>query len=283
MAQLWTGAPAAAALTDSLIPRVQALRQRGIVPTLAILRVGERSDDLAYENAAIKRCEKVGIAVRQMILPSACAGEEVLAAIRQINGDPAIHGCLMLRPLPDREVEEKACALLDPRKDVDAMTPASLSAVFSGKGDGYPPCTAQACMEILDYYGVNVSGKRAVVVGRSLVVGRPLAMLLLRRNATVTLCHTRTQDPASLCREAEILIAAAGKAGLVTREWVSPGQVVLDVGVNVLPDGRLSGDVAFQEVEGTVEAITPVPGGVGAVTTAVLCKHVVHSAEGFTQ
>lgn len=283
MAQLWKGAPAAAALTDSLIPRVQALRQRGTVPTLAILRVGERRDDLAYENAAIKRCEKVGIAVRQIVLPSACAGEEVLAAIRQINGDPAIHGCLMLRPLPDREVEEEACALLDPRKDVDAMTPASLAAVFSGKGDGYPPCTAQACMEILDYYGANVSGKRAVVVGRSLVVGRPLAMLLLRRNATVTLCHTRTRDPASLCREAEILIAAAGKPGLVTREWVSPGQVVLDVGVNVLPDGRLSGDVAFQEVEGTVEAITPVPGGVGAVTTAVLCKHVVHSAEGFAQ
>ncbi len=282
MARILYGAPVAQTLTEKLVPRTRALLGRGTVPTLAILRVGDRPADLAYQAGALRRCGKVGIAVKEVALPEDCTQGELLAAVREINGDEAVHGCLMLCPLPDREMEEKARALLDPRKDVDGMTPASLAEVFTGRGEGYPPCTAQACMELLEHYGIDPAGKDVAVVGRSLVVGRPLGMLLLRKNATVTLCHTATKEPWRLCREAEILVAAAGRAGLITKEWVSPGQTVVDVGTNLLPDGRLTGDVAFEEVEAVVGAVTPVPGGVGGITTAVLCKHVVEAAEGLT-
>jgi methylenetetrahydrofolate dehydrogenase (NADP+)/methenyltetrahydrofolate cyclohydrolase len=159
------------------------------------------------------------------------------------------------------------------------MTAGSLAQVFSGQGAGFPPCTAQACLEILDHYGVSLRGKRVAVVGRSLVVGRPVSMLLQRRDATVTMCHTKTADLPETCRQAEILVAAAGKMGMVDERYVSPGQVVIDVGIHVGEDGKLCGDVDFADAEPVVEAITPVPGGVGAVTTAVLCKHVVEAAE----
>jgi methylenetetrahydrofolate dehydrogenase (NADP+)/methenyltetrahydrofolate cyclohydrolase len=202
-----------------------------------------------------------------------------LDAIREINGDPAIHGCLMFRPLPRKEDEEAACALLDPAKDVDCMTAGSLGGVFTGKRVGYPPCTAQACLEILDHYRVNLQGKRVTVIGRSLVIGKPVSMMLQSRNATVTMCHTKTVDLPSVCRTAEVLVVAAGRAGVVNQSYVSPGQVVIDVGINVDENGKLRGDVDFEGVEPVVSAITPVPGGVGAVTTAVLCKHVVESAE----
>ena len=279
MGSLWKGAPVAAALTQQLTARCGALKERGITPTLAIVRIGERPDDISYENAAVKRCEKIGVAVRRFPVEEGVDRTAFLALIDHINADPAIHGCLMFRPLPDRALEEAACALLDPAKDVDGMTAASLAAVFTGKGAGYPPCTAQACMEILAHYGVDLTGKRAVVVGRSLVVGRPVSMLLQAKNATVTMCHTKTVDLPGTCRSAEILIAAAGKAGVVTADHVSPGQAVIDVGINVDGDGKLCGDVDFEAVEPIVGAVTPVPGGVGAVTTAVLCKHVIEAAE----
>ena len=279
MAELWKGAPAAAALMEDLTGRVERLSGAGVTPTLAIVRVGERPDDRAYETGAVKRCEKAGVAVKRFPLPAGCSALELRAVLEHINAVSEIHGCLMLRPLPDPAMEEMACALLDPKKDVDCMTPAALAGVFAGKGWGYPPCTAQACLELLNYYGTDLTGKRAVVVGRSLVIGKPVSMLLQAENATVTMCHTRTKDLPAVCRGAEVLIAAAGRANLLGAAHVSPGQVVLDVGINVDESGKLCGDVKFDEAEPVVSAITPVPGGVGAVTTAVLVKHVVEAAE----
>ncbi len=279
MAELWKGAPVAAALTEELTARCEKLTAAGIVPTLAILRVGERPDDISYETGAMKRCAKTGVAVKRFLLPADCSREQLLDTIREINADKAIHGCLMFRPLPDKAMEEAACALLAPEKDVDCMTAGSLASVFTGKGAGYPPCTAQACMEILAHYGVDLTGKRVTVIGRSLVIGKPVSMMLQAKNATVTMCHTRTKDLPGTCRSAEVLIAAAGKAGVVTADHAAPGQVVIDVGINVGADGKLCGDVDFDAVEPVVSAITPVPGGVGSVTTAVLCKHVIEAAE----
>lgn len=279
MAELWKGAPAAAALMEDLTGRIERLSGAGVTPTLAIVRVGERPDDRAYETGAVKRCEKAGVAVKRFPLPAGCSALELRAVLEHINAVSEIHGCLMLRPLPDPAMEEMACALLDPKKDVDCMTPTALAGVFAGKGWGYPPCTAQACLELLKYYKTALTGKRAVVVGRSLVIGKPVSMLLQAENATVTMCHTRTVDLPAVCRGAEVLIAAAGRANLLGAAHVSPGQVVLDVGINVDKDGKLCGDVKFDEAEPVVSAITPVPGGVGAVTTAVLVKHVVEAAE----
>ena len=279
MAQLLKGLPVANALTEALVERVAVLNAKNVTPTLAILRVGERGDDISYETGAMKRCAKVGIAVQQFLLPADCTREALLDAIRQINEDPSIHGCLMFRPLPDKAMEEAACQLLKPEKDVDCMTSGSLAAVFTGKGAGYPPCTAQACMELLDHYEIDLQGKRVAVIGRSLVIGKPVSMMLQARNATVTMCHTKTVNMAETCRNAEILVVAAGKAGVVDGSFAAPGQIVVDVGINVDAEGKLCGDVNFADVEPVAEAITPVPGGVGSVTTAVLAKHVIEAAE----
>ncbi len=279
MAEHWKGAPVAQALTERLIVKANQLKVQGIVPTLAIVRVGERPEDLSYERGALKRCEKVGIRVRQFTLPEESSHGDLLAVIEQINADREIHGCLLFRPLPPQIDEAAICAALDPAKDVDGITAGSLAAVFTGSGAGYPPCTAQACMEILNYYGCDLTGKRAVVVGRSLVVGKPLSMLLLGKNATVTLCHTRTADLAAECRRAEVLIAAAGRANMIGRDHLAPGQLVLDVGINVDENGNLVGDVDFAAADEIVGAVTPVPGGVGAVTTSVLAAHVLQAAE----
>ena len=278
MATLLKGAAVTAALNEELEKKTKELTAQGIVPTLAIVRVGEREDDISYEKGAVKRCEKIGVQAKKFVLPADASQEEVLEVIRQINEDDTIHGCLLFRPLPKQMDEETVRRALDPKKDVDGITDGSLAGVFSGSGEGYPPCTAQACMEILDHYGYSLEGKRAVVIGRSLVVGKPAAMLLLGKNATVTVCHTRTKDMPALCREAQILLVAAGRAGMVGKEYFSPGQIVLDVGIHVGEDGKLCGDVKFDEAEPIVEAITPVPGGVGTVTTSVLVKHVVEAA-----
>ena len=279
MAEILKGAPVAAALSEELITRAEKLKEAGCVPTLAILRVGERPDDISYETGAMKRCDKIGIAVKQFLLPADCTKEQLLDTIREINADDSIHGCLMFRPLPDKDMEAAACALLAPEKDVDCMTAGSLASVFTGKGAGYAPCTAQACIELLDHYGIELTGKRAAVIGRSLVIGKPVSMMLQQRNATVTMCHTKTVDMPAVCRDAEIVIAAAGKAGVVDGAFAAPGQVIVDVGINVDENGKLCGDVKFDAVEPIVKAITPVPAGVGSVTTAVLAKHVIEAAE----
>jgi methylenetetrahydrofolate dehydrogenase (NADP+)/methenyltetrahydrofolate cyclohydrolase len=279
MAELLKGVPVAKALTEELKRRSDSLRKKGVSSRLAIIRVGEREDDLSYERGAMKRCEKAGISVTRFLLPEDCDARQLKETIHTINTDPDIHGALMFRPLADRKLEEEACALLDPAKDVDCMTASSLAAVFSGKGIGFPPCTAQACMELLNYYRIDLTGKRVTVIGRSIVIGKPVSVMLQAANATVTMCHTKTTDLPGECRRADIVIAAAGRAGLVTGEFLREGQIVVDVGINVDEEGNLTGDVKFDEAEPVVAAITPVPGGVGSVTTAVLAKHIITAAE----
>lgn len=280
MAELLRGAPIAAAITEELAGRVEALRARGVVPTLALVRVGERPDDLSYERGALKRAEKVGIEVKRFVLPQDCTQEDLLAVLHEVNNNPAIHGCLMFRPLQPALDEAAACAALDPAKDVDGITQGSIYGVFAGEPFGFPPCTAEAVTELLVRSGVALEGARVTVVGRSLVIGKPVSLMLQAKNATVTMCHTRTRDLAEECRRADVLVVAAGHAKTVGVECVAPGQAVIDVGINWDDAaGKLVGDVDFDAVEPIVRAITPVPGGVGAITTAMLAKHVVEAAE----
>lgn len=280
MALLLKGLPVAQELTKQLVKNVEQLKQKGVTPTLAIIRVGERDDDLSYERGATKRCQTVGIALRSFVLPQDCTQQDLLDTISAVNDDDAIHGCLMFRPLPSTLDEEEACAALDPAKDVDCATDQSLLGVLANRAVGFPPCTAEACMLLLDHYGYDLTGAKVTVVGRSLVIGKPVSMMLLARNATVTMCHTRTRDLEAACKDADVLVVAAGHAGTIFGDCVRPGQVVVDVGINWdAAANRLCGDVAFDQVEPVVEAITPVPGGVGSITTAVLAKHVVEAAK----
>lgn len=279
MAEILKGAPVAAALDGKTAEAVAGLAARGITPTLAILRVGERHDDVAYETAAVKRCAKLGIATRLVTLGADVMQGALTAQIARLNADAGVHGVLMFRPLPGHLDEAAACEGLMTAKDVDGITTGSAAAVYTDSGAGFAPCTAEAVIALLEHYGVELSSKRAAVIGRSLVIGKPVSMLLQARNATVTMCHTKTVDTAAICREADIVVAAAGRAGIVTADYANPGQIVVDVGINALPDGEITGDVDFEAVEPLVKAITPVPGGVGSVTTAVLCKHVIEAAE----
>ncbi len=279
MAELLKGAAVAKAMTAELAERAEALKAKGTEPCLAILRVGENPSDISYETGALKRMEKVGVKVKQILLPADASKEAILDAVKGVNEDASIHGLLMFRPLANKEAEAEACKLIDPAKDVDAMSQTSLASVFTGSGEGYAPCTAQSCMEILDYYKIPIQGKNAVVLGRSLVIGKPVSQMLLAKNATVTVCHSRSIGIPDICKNADIVIAAIGKAGFVTEDFLKPGQVIIDVGINVNAEGKLCGDVDFDAAEPVVDAITPVPGGVGNVTTAVLAKHVIEAAE----
>lgn len=274
------GKEVADVLTAQLQERVSVLSANGTIPTLAIVRVGERPDDLAYERGALSRCGKVGVAVKQFLLPLDVTQEELLSTIQAINEDNSIHGCLLFRPLPAHLDESAICQALDAKKDVDGITNGSMATIFSGSGAGYPPCTAEACIEILRHYQIPMTGKRIVVVGRSLVVGRPVAMLLLQENATVTICHSKSENMEEVCRQADILVVAAGKAGLIDASYVAPHQVVVDVGIHMTAEGKLTGDVCYDAVAPLVSAITPVPGGVGSVTSTLLCAHTVQAAEG---
>ena len=278
MAKQLLGKEGTAALNEKIKSRAAALKEKGVEPTLGIIRVGEREDDLSYERGAVKRCETLGVACKKILLPADVTQEVLMDAVRQVNEDDSIHGVLIFRPLPRHLDEEAVIRALDPAKDVDGITDGSMVGVFAGREQGFPPCTPQACMEILDHYQIDCTGKKAVVVGRSLVVGKPAAMMLLKKNATVTVCHTRTKDMPSVVKEADIVIVAAGRAGVVDDRYVSPGQIIIDVGINVNDQGRLCGDVAYDKVEPIVDAITPVPGGVGSVTTSVLVGHVVEAA-----
>ena len=290
MAKLLLGKEVTDALNANLQTRTAALREKGVTPTLGIIRVGENPSDLSYEKGAVKRAELVGVNVVKFVLPEDATKADVLAAIDKVNADDSIHGVLMFRPLPKhlKADQTEICNRLDPKKDVDCMTDLSNAGVFEGRSDlGFAPCTPAACMEILDYYGIDCKGKNAVVIGRSLVVGKPAAMMLMGKNATVTVCHTKPVNTAEIARNADILVSAAGVLGSLTKEYVRPGQVVIDVSINWDAEkpnakggkGAIAGDAKFEEVEPIVEAITPVPGGVGSVTTSVLMKHVVEAAE----
>ena len=290
MAKLLLGKEVTDALNGKLQERTAALREKGVVPTLAIVRCGANPSDLSYERGATKRAELVGVNVVKFELPEDVTKEALLSKIDEINADDSIHGVLMFRPLPKhlKADQNEICNRLDPKKDVDCMTDLSNAGVFEGRKDlGFAPCTPEACMEILDYYGIDCKGKNPAVIGRTLVVGKPAAMMLMGKNATVTVCHTKTVNTAEIAKSADILVSAAGVLNSLTKDYVRPGQVVIDVSINWDPEkenskggkGAIAGDAVFSEVEPIVEAITPVPGGVGSVTTSVLMKHVVEAAE----
>ena len=290
MAKLLLGKEVTAAMNEKLQARVAALKEKGVSPKLAIVRCGENPSDLSYEKGATARAELIGVEVQKFVLPEDVTKEALIAQIEAINADDSIHGCLMFRPLPKhlKADQDEICNHLAARKDVDCMTDLSNAGVFEGRSDlGFAPCTPAACMEILDYYGIDCKGKNAVVIGRSLVVGKPAAMMLMGKNATVTVCHTKTVNTAEICRKADILVSAAGVLNSLTKDYVRPGQVVIDVSINWDENkpnargglGAIAGDAVYAEVEPIVEAITPVPGGVGTVTTSVLVSHVVEAAE----
>jgi methylenetetrahydrofolate dehydrogenase (NADP+)/methenyltetrahydrofolate cyclohydrolase len=280
MAELLTGAEVAEALNSKTSEMLGILKKKGVHPTLAILRIGDNPDDISYEKSAIKCGESLGVTVNSIVLPAKSSQGAVMQSIMILNSDDDIHGVLLLRPLPEHLDEWAVCTALDPAKDVDGITESSLAGVFTGSGTGYAPCTARACIEILDHYNIDCTGKRAVVVGRSLVVGKPVAVMLMDRHATVTVCHTRTVDVPAVTRDAEIIIATSGQLEGLTKEYFSPGQVIIDVGISWSErKGKLCGDVDFDDVEPMVQAITPVPGGVGTVTTSVLISHVVEAAK----
>lgn len=274
----YRGMPAVKAMAEEFKSRVAALKERGVYPKLAVVRVGEREDDIAYEKGIMKRFGAVEADVEAIKLPIDIDEASFEENIVRLNEDDSVHGILVFRPLPKQLSDDRLKQLIKPDKDVDSISMANAAKVFAGDKTGYAPCTAQAVMELLEHYKIDLTGKRVVIVGRSLVVGKPLAMLMLGKNATVTVCHTRTKNIAEECKRADILVACAGSAKMIKRNFTNPGQIVVDVGINFI-DGAMCGDVDYDDVAEQVAAITPVPGGVGTVTTSVLLKHTLESAE----
>lgn len=281
MAELLKGKAVADALTEQNIKTVEELRAAGVEPALAIVRIGENPSDMSYERGAMKRAEKTGVTVKQFVYDETVTQEEFLSEIEKINEDNSIHGVLIFRPLPKHINDEAVRNALLPEKDVDGITDGSLVGIFTGTHKGFAPCTARACMEIAAYNGIDFAGKKVAVLGRSLVIGKPVAMMAMEKNATVTTCHSRTgaDEMKKICRESDIIIAAMGRAKMVDGDYLRENQIVLDVGINVDENGNLCGDVDFDAAEAKAAMITPVPGGVGAVTTAVLMLQTLEAAQ----
>lgn len=255
----------------------------GFVPKLAIVRVGEKPDDLSYERGAMKKMEAFGLRVQSYVFPAEISDAAFKEAFARINEDADVTGILLLRPLPKHICEKDIEQMIDPAKDLDGISPFNIAKVFAGDDSGFAPCTAEAVVEVLKANEIPIAGRRVTIVGRSMVVGRPLSMLLVKEHATVTICHTRTVDLPGTCKNAEILVAAAGKAKMLNQEFVGRDAIVIDVGINVDQDGKLCGDVDFDSIQQSAAMATPVPGGVGAVTTAVLAKHLVRAAKAAKQ
>lgn len=270
------GAEVSAAIKNQVTEALAGLDGR--IPKLAIVRVGERPDDMSYERGATRKMENFGLRVQSYVYPADINDAEFKAEFTKINEDPDVTGILLLRPLPKQICEKDIEQMIDPKKDLDGISPVNIAKVFAGDSTGYAPCTAEAVIEVLKANQISTEGKRVTVVGRSMVVGKPLSMLMVKENATVTICHTRTRDLKGTCRNAEILVAAAGRAKMLNQEYVGKDAVVIDVGINVDENGKLCGDVDFESIQETASMATPVPGGVGAVTTAVLAKHLVQAA-----
>ena len=279
MAVKWTGKEVALALKEASMQTIQNLKENGVVPKLAVIRVGNQPEDLAYERGIMKRFESAGAAVEIFELPEDANTEQVISTVHGRNNDPQIHGILIFRPLPKHIDEAAVLQEIDPKKDVDCVTESNLAKIFIGDESGFAPCTAEACIQLLDYYGYDCTGVDAVIIGRSTVIGKPVAMMLLKKHATVTILHTRTKMLYKKIANARLVIAAAGHQNTVTKDCCSPDQVMLDVGINVDENGKLCGDIDYAAAECIVKAITPVPGGVGSVTTAVLLSHVVRAAK----
>ena len=255
------------------------LETLSFVPKLAIVRVGENPDDMSYERSATKKLKSFGLDVASYVFPQDISDEAFKKAFKDINEDDEVTGILLLRPLP-RTINEKDIEnMIDPKKDLDGLSPINIAKVFAGDTTGFSPCTAEAVIEVLKAYDIELTGKRVTVVGRSMVVGKPVSMLLLKENATVTMTHTRTVDLKKTCSDAEIVVAAAGRAKMLNSDYCGQDAVMIDVGINVDDNGKLCGDVDYSTLDGKASAATPVPGGVGTITTAVLAKHLIQAAK----
>ena len=265
-------------IVNEIKVKVEELKGKGIKPKLAILRVGAREDDLAYERGVLKRFETAGVEVEVTAVESSISQEDLDRTFDGINNDPKVHGILVFRPLPKGLSDEHMRRTIDPGKDSDFMDIRNMENVLAGVPDAAAPCTAEAVMSLIRHYNIETKGKKVTVVGRSLVIGKPVALLLTTANATVTVCHTGTLNIEEECRNADIIVACCGVARMIMEKFVRPGQIIIDVGMNVDEEGRLCGDVDYEGVSQIAEAVTPVPGGVGSITTAILLKHVVDNA-----
>ncbi|MFV0517795.1 MAG: bifunctional 5,10-methylenetetrahydrofolate dehydrogenase/5,10-methenyltetrahydrofolate cyclohydrolase [Aminipila sp.] len=278
MAQILKGKEVVDAVNERLRAEVSLLKEKGVTPTLGIIRVGTKVEDISYEKGAIKCAEGIGIDVKKYLFKENITQEQLLNVIAAINLDLTVHGVILFRPLPEHIDDNTIRKALLASKDVDGITDQSMAGVYTGTDLGYPPCTPKACMEILDHYDIDITGKKVAVIGRSLVVGRPAAMMVLGKNGTPVICHTKTENIKEICRNADILIVSAGQAKTINEEYLNDKQVVIDVGINMSEEGKLCGDVDFEVAQNIVKAITPVPGGVGRVTTSLLMKNVIDAA-----
>lgn len=275
--EILKGLPVSEAINEKLIAQLEKFE--GAVPHLAIIRVGEKPDDMSYERGATKKMDKIGFGCTSFVYDKDIDNDLFQKEFDKINDDDDIDGILLLRPLP-KHIDEKAILdRINPRKDLDGISAANMAKVYSGDETGYAPCTAEAVIEMLDFAGVELKGKNVAVVGRSLVIGKPVTMLLMKKNATVTVCHTKTVDMPGICKNADVVVAAAGVAKMIDESYVGQNAVVIDVGINVDEEGKLCGDVDFESITDVASIATPVPGGVGSVTTSVLAKHLMKAAQ----
>ena len=274
-ARILKGKPVADSMQAALSEKAHELRKKGIIPKLCIIRVGERSDDIAYETGAVKKMTATGIEADRVILNASCTQEELEEVMKEKNSDEEVHGILMLRPIPAHLDEKKITQMISPEKDVDCMNPATLAGIFEPSEGLKTPCTPQAVIEMLRYYDIEMTGKKVAVLGRSSVIGKPVALLLLNENATVTICHSKTADLRETVREADIVISAMGRAKMIDGSYIREGATLIDVGINTDEDGKLCGDADFESAEKVAGAISPVPGGVGSVTTTILAKNLL--------
>ena len=280
MGEIIKGKPVGDALSEVLKGECEALVKDGIQPKLAILRVGAKPNDLSYEKGALKKCDTIGIKAEVTELPEGTTQEEYIEALEKLNKDSSVNGILTVRPLPKGIDEEVIKNVIAPEKDVDCFSPMNTAKLMEGDKTGFPPCTPTAVVEILKHYNVPLKGAKVVVLGRSMVVGKPVSMLLLGENATVTICHSKTQDLQKVCADADVLVAGVGRARMVTADYVKEGAVVIDVGINAKPEGGgICGDVDTDDVVGKASMVTPVPAGVGSVTTSILAKHVIKACK----
>ncbi|MBC6695646.1 bifunctional 5,10-methylene-tetrahydrofolate dehydrogenase/5,10-methylene-tetrahydrofolate cyclohydrolase [Terrisporobacter mayombei] len=280
MGEIIKGKPVGDAISEVLKGECQELVKGGIQPKLAILRVGAKANDLSYEKGALKKCEAIGIETEVTELPDGTTQEQYIETLQKLNDDSSVHGILTFRPLPKGIDEEVIKNIIAPEKDVDCFSPMNTAKLMEGDKTGFPPCTPTAVVEILKYYNVPLKGANVVVLGRSMVVGKPVSMLLLGENATVTICHSKTKDLPKVCANADVLVAGVGRARMVTSDYIKEGAVVIDVGINAKPEGGgICGDVDTDDVVGKASMVTPVPAGVGSVTTSILAKHVIKACK----
>ena len=274
-----TGKPVVEYLRGNIKARVAELKERNIVPTILIIRVGNKEDDVFYERSILKNCSLLGIEGRVNELPKNVLMEELTKIIEDANDDNSIHGIMMFRPLPEHLNQKEILEKMNPKKDIDGMTPVSLEKIFEGDDSGFSPCTPKAVIEMLKYYDIPLQGSNVVVAGRSQVVGKPLAMLLLKENATVTICHSKTKNMSSITSNADIVVAAIGKAKFMNEEYFTESSIVIDVGVNDDGNGKICGDVDYDNTFGKVKALSPPTGGVGTITTTILLEQAVKACE----